>query len=56
MIRAGIYGATGYAGHELLNILARHPGVEVAFAASETYAGQRYCDVYPCAHEVQWNG
>lgn len=51
MIRAGIYGATGYAGHELLNILARHPGVEVAFAASETYAGQRYCDVYPCAHE-----
>lgn len=51
MIRAGIYGATGYAGRELLNILARHPGVEVAFAASETYAGQRYSDVYPCAHE-----
>lgn len=51
MIRAGIYGATGYAGHELLDILARHPGVEVAFAASETYAGQRYSDVYPCAHE-----
>lgn len=51
MIRAGIYGATGYAGHELLNILTRHPEVEVAFAASETYAGKRYCDVYPCAHE-----
>jgi len=51
MIRAGIYGATGYAGHELLDILARHPGVQVAFAASETYAGQRYSDVYPCAHE-----
>ncbi len=51
MIRAGIYGATGYAGHELLNILVRHPEVEVAFAASETYAGRRYCDVYPCAHE-----
>jgi len=51
MIRAGIYGATGYAGHELLDILARHPQVDVVFAASETYAGQRYCDVYPCAHE-----
>ena len=51
MIRAGIFGATGYAGHALLDILTRHPGVEVAFASSETYAGKRYCEVYPCAHE-----
>ena len=29
MIRAGIIGATGYAGAEILRILAVHPNVEV---------------------------
>jgi N-acetyl-gamma-glutamyl-phosphate reductase len=47
MIRVGIYGVTGYAGYELLQILARHPQAEVVFAASESYAGQRLNQVYP---------
>ena len=51
MIRVGIYGATGYTGYELLKIFARHPEAEIVFAASQTYAGQRYSDVYPCPYE-----
>lgn len=51
MIKAGIFGATGYAGHELLKILARHPQATCAFASSESYAGKRFCDVYPSAFE-----
>jgi len=51
MIRAGIFGATGYAGYELLRVLTRHPEVEITFASSTTYAGMCYRDVYPCALE-----
>ncbi len=51
MITVGIFGATGYAGYELLRILARHPQATLGFASSETYAGQRYSDVYPCAFD-----
>ncbi|MHB1293538.1 MAG: N-acetyl-gamma-glutamyl-phosphate reductase [Anaerolineae bacterium] len=52
MIRVGIHGATGYTGFELLKILARHPEAQVAFATSESYAGQRFSDVYPCPYDV----
>lgn len=51
MIRVGIFGATGYAGHELLKIVARHPQAVLGFASSETYAGKRFCDVYPSPFE-----
>ena len=51
MIRAGIFGATGYAGYELVRILERHPEAGIAFASSETYAGKRYSDVYPCTYD-----
>ncbi len=51
MIKVGIFGATGYAGYELLRILARHHEATLGFASSESYAGKRYCDVYPCAFE-----
>jgi len=43
----GVFGATGFAGRELLAILARHPDLELAFATSESYAGKRFRDVYP---------
>jgi N-acetyl-gamma-glutamyl-phosphate reductase len=43
----GVLGATGFAGRELLAILAKHPGLELAFAASESYAGKRFSEVYP---------
>ena len=39
-IRAGIYGASGYAGQELIAILRQHPRVELVFATSSTYAGE----------------
>ncbi len=38
-IRAGIYGGSGYAGLDLIAILARHPQIDLAFATSNTYAG-----------------
>ncbi len=39
-ILAGVYGASGYAGLELVEILAGHPAVEMGFATSNTYAGE----------------
>ncbi|MEM6530304.1 MAG: N-acetyl-gamma-glutamyl-phosphate reductase, partial [Chloroflexota bacterium] len=39
-LRVGIYGASGYAGQDLIEILAKHPNVDIVFATSNTYAGQ----------------
>lgn len=47
MIKAGIYGATGYTGMELAQILDRHPDVEIVFATSERSAGQTLGDIEP---------
>jgi N-acetyl-gamma-glutamyl-phosphate reductase len=52
MIRVGIYGATGYTGYELCKIFARHPQVELVFASSESYAGKRFSEVYPCPYDT----
>ena len=49
MIRAGIYGATGYTGLELVKILQRHPAAEIAFVTSQTQAGKTLRDVFPGA-------
>ncbi|GAB4508588.1 MAG: N-acetyl-gamma-glutamyl-phosphate reductase [Anaerolineae bacterium] len=38
-VKIGIYGASGYAGLELVEILAAHPNAEIVFATSNTYAG-----------------
>lgn len=47
IVRAGIVGASGYAGGELLRILSAHPGVEVIRLAGETKAGSRIGDIFP---------
>jgi N-acetyl-gamma-glutamyl-phosphate/LysW-gamma-L-alpha-aminoadipyl-6-phosphate reductase len=47
MIKAGIIGASGYAGGELLRLLLAHPEVEVAQVTSETYDGQFAHFVHP---------
>jgi len=47
MTNVAIIGATGYGGVELIRLLQTHPEVRLAFLSSETYAGQRVCDVYP---------
>jgi N-acetyl-gamma-glutamyl-phosphate reductase len=49
MIKAGIYGATGYTGYELVKILSRHPAVHLLFATSNAQAGQTLADIYPAA-------
>lgn len=36
----GVYGAAGYAGMDLVEILVKHPQVELVFGTSSTYAGQ----------------
>jgi N-acetyl-gamma-glutamyl-phosphate reductase len=38
-ISVGIYGASGYAGQDLVEILRAHPQVDLAFATSNSYAG-----------------
>lgn len=40
-IRAGIYGASGYAGLDLVEILLAHPKADLVFATSNTYAGEQ---------------
>lgn len=45
-IKVGIFGATGYTGFELVELLQKHPAVEIVFATSESFAGQTLNDVY----------
>jgi N-acetyl-gamma-glutamyl-phosphate reductase len=47
MYRVGIIGATGYAGAELVRILAGHPDVEIHSLTSRQYAGERFDRIYP---------
>ena len=46
MIRAGIIGATGYAGGELVRILANHPEVKIVWYGSKSYIDRKYYQVY----------
>jgi len=47
MIKASIIGATGYAGTELARLLKHHPGVEIKYLASKSYAGKEFGELYP---------
>ena len=40
-VAVGILGASGYAGRELCGLVARHPGMQLAFAAANGQRGQR---------------
>ncbi len=51
-LNAGIVGATGYTGYELLQLLHRHPYVRLAWATSESAAGQKISDLYPSPHDI----
>ena len=46
MIKAGIIGATGYAGNEIVRLLLGHKDVEIAWYGSRSYIDQKYSDVY----------
>lgn len=47
MIRAGILGATGYAGAELVRLLSGHPDAELAAVGSVSYTGKPLSEIYP---------
>lgn len=46
MIKAGIIGATGYAGNELVRLLLGHKEVEIKWFGSRSYVEQKYASVY----------
>ena len=46
MIKAGIIGATGYAGAELVRLLLGHKETEIKWYGSRSYIDQPYGDVY----------
>jgi N-acetyl-gamma-glutamyl-phosphate reductase len=46
-VKVGIVGASGYSGEELVRLLLRHPGVELAAVTSRQYAGQTVAQVFP---------
>ncbi len=52
MIAAGIVGATGYFGLELVRLLLQHDQVELRRVCSRTYAGQRLDEVFPHLRQV----
>ena len=46
MIKAGIIGATGYAGGELVRLLLNHKDVEIKWYGSRSYIDKKYYEVY----------
>jgi N-acetyl-gamma-glutamyl-phosphate reductase len=45
--RAGIIGASGYTGVELMRILAGHPHLDLSLVTGDSQAGTRVADLYP---------
>lgn len=52
MIKAGIIGATGYAGVELVRLLLGHPDFEIAAISSVSFEGKPLSSVYPALREL----
>jgi len=47
MIKAGVIGATGYAGIELVRLLLAHPQIEHITVSSISFEGKNIMDIYP---------
>lgn len=52
MIKAGVIGATGYAGNELVRILMGHKEVEIKWYGSRSYIDKKYAEVYQNMFEI----
>ena len=52
MIKAGIIGATGYAGNELVRILMGHKEVEIKWYGSRSYIDKKYAEVSQNMFEI----
>jgi N-acetyl-gamma-glutamyl-phosphate reductase len=46
VIKVAIVGITGYAGVEAARLVLNHPEFKLTFAGSQTFKGQKLCDVY----------
>jgi N-acetyl-gamma-glutamyl-phosphate reductase len=46
MIKAGVVGATGYAGQQLVWLLNNHPNVSIEFYSSHNYENIQYNEIY----------
>ena len=46
MIKAGIIGATGYAGAELVRLLLQREDVEIVWYGSRSYVGEDFASIY----------
>ncbi|MGH7866068.1 MAG: N-acetyl-gamma-glutamyl-phosphate reductase, partial [Candidatus Dormibacteraceae bacterium] len=46
-IRAAVVGASGYTGITLVNLLSRHPGVELSQLVTRSLATQLYSSLFP---------
>ena len=46
-IRVAVIGASGYAGLELVRLLARHPGCELTALTSLEYPGRPFSQIFP---------
>lgn len=51
-LKAGVIGATGYTGIELVRLLTRHPHVELKLLTSRSYAGQSFSSVFPSFYSL----
>ena len=52
MIKAGIIGATGYAGAELVRLLMTHPEVEISAISSVSFEGKPISEIYPAYYSL----
>ncbi len=53
MLRVAICGGSGYAGAELLRILAAHSRVKITVVTSERSAGKKVSDLFPHLHRYE---
>ncbi len=52
MIKAGIIGATGYAGGELARLLLQREDIEITWFASKSYVDQDYASIYQNMYQL----
>ena len=46
-VKAAVVGASGYAGMTIVNLLVRHPGVDLVQLTSRSAAGKPFISVFP---------
>ncbi len=52
MIKVGIAGATGYAGAEIVKLIAGHPDAELAAVTSRSYKNKIMGDIFPAMRDI----